>query len=126
MNLAEEIYKKIYFRDNGKCILCKSKTNIECHHIIPRSQFSSKDIDRDLEKNLCILCRGCHNNAHTKTFRTILLESLKKKYKYDYSMNPWAKFIKPSNNADPSFVAYKIAERFEYEGFDLKNFRNKE
>lgn len=76
-------YKKIYERDNFKCVNCESKNKIEAHHIKPIKQiidenkplFNNQDelylylinldiiLDENLENGIT-LCRVCHKKEH--------------------------------------------------------------
>jgi len=82
-------YKKVYIRDNFKCVKCESKNKIEAHHIIPikniidnfKNDFKNViDINNDDNLYLCLikqdiildinllngitLCRNCHIKEH--------------------------------------------------------------
>lgn len=59
---------KIITRDNGRCRLCGSKTNLQIHHLTYKNIFKEKD------KDLITLCVDCHKYVET------LKESDWKKY----------------------------------------------
>ena len=61
--------QEIRARDNNECQLCKSKSNLNVHHIINRSH---KSLWLD-DNNLITLCCKCHkfscwNSAHRNSF----------------------------------------------------------
>ena len=43
-------------RANGMCELCGDEYNLSIHHIIPRNQGGSDDLE-----NLALFCKTCHN-----------------------------------------------------------------
>ena len=47
-------------RDEYKCCICNTKTNLHIHHIIPRQQGGNHD-----ESNLITLCAKCHMHIET-------------------------------------------------------------
>jgi hypothetical protein len=54
----EDIRKAVYLRDGYKCQVCKGKSKdfqLEAHHIIPRSENGSHELD-----NLVTVCKTCH------------------------------------------------------------------
>ena len=55
--------------------------------------FLKRDPRRDEERNLCLLCRECHDQAHTLPFRTRLLAEMRDRHEYDYSEAPWRKYF---------------------------------
>jgi 5-methylcytosine-specific restriction endonuclease McrA len=54
-----ELRLEILRRDNWRCQKCGSLTNLEVHHINPRSRLGD-----DTEANLITLCAPCHRNVH--------------------------------------------------------------
>ena len=50
---------KVLWRDEFTCQICKSKENLQVHHIIPRSKGGS-----DTLNNLITVCSACHNKIH--------------------------------------------------------------
>lgn len=61
--------KKVYTRDNYKCILC-GKTNclVDPHHILPRRDFSKI---RYRVSNGVTLCRRCHRKTFRKEYEFV-------------------------------------------------------
>ena len=56
-----ELREQILRRDNWRCQLCGSLTNLEVHHQVFRSQSGP-----DHEGNLITLCNDCHGFVHGK------------------------------------------------------------
>ena len=52
--LRREIMKR-----DGKCLLCSSVTNLECHHFKKMNSFSNPN-DSNFEDNMGIFCKECH------------------------------------------------------------------
>ena len=90
--VPKDVIIKVKQRDNLRCLKC-SNPGTDVHHIVPRSQFGKKDINRDAIWNLCLLCRSCHSEAHTKGSRIELLGIMTLRYNYVYDMYPWQKYI---------------------------------
>ncbi len=61
--LSKEEYAKLVFavmeRDKWRCTECKSRNNLQAHHIIFRSQGG-----KDSLENMKTLCHICHENKH--------------------------------------------------------------
>lgn len=76
------IRKKVLARDNHRCQMpgCKRKRKLEVHHII---KYSTHHHLRCEERNLIVLCRGCHNKLRNKEilFAPMLIDIVGKKYK---------------------------------------------
>lgn len=53
--IPQGIMDKVWNRDNGQCVLCSSKQNLEFDHIIPFSKGGSNTY-----RNLQLLCRSCN------------------------------------------------------------------
>lgn len=71
------IFTHVKYLDNHKCRSwgCGKNSNIEVHHIIPRSQGGPNK-----EWNLITLCESCHREITEKKVTNIkLLKALKKK-----------------------------------------------
>ena len=45
----------VYERDNWRCVLCRCRTRLTPHHVIPRSHGGE-----DTAENLITLCVTCH------------------------------------------------------------------
>ena len=76
-------------RDRGVCQSCGMLGN-EVHEIIPRSHKFKLLFD---VRNRVVVCRWCHERAHTRSARIFLLKKLKSLYDYDYSMKPFTEYI---------------------------------
>jgi len=62
------------------------KPGVEIHHIVPRSKFGKKGLAiRDDESNLILLCRECHEKAHTRKSTIALLKYMQWCYGYEYT-----------------------------------------
>ena len=55
----KELCRQVLARDNWRCQVCGSKTNLQVHHQRLRSQQGS-----DVDFNLITLCAGCHAKVH--------------------------------------------------------------
>lgn len=55
MGIPREVQEEVYERDEGKCVYCESKRNLEFDHIIPLAKGGS-----DTVRNLQILCQKCN------------------------------------------------------------------
>ena len=59
--IPESTRAEVWRRDGGKCVVCKSRHNIEFDHIIPVSKGGSTSA-----KNLQLLCKACNLKKHQK------------------------------------------------------------
>lgn len=75
--VTPDTYLDVTMRDNFTCQLCGTKSNIQLHHIIYRSEDRNKINDVD---NLICLCVKCHRLVHTnkKYWQPILINLIKK------------------------------------------------
>lgn len=53
--------KRIRIRDNNKCIVCSSKSNLVVHHLNGYTDFVDERCD---DNNCVLLCENCHKNFH--------------------------------------------------------------
>lgn len=67
-------HTKIYFNhfnlgidDVIKCEYCNLEPAVDIHHIEAKGMGGSKT--KDTIDNLIALCRGCHNDAHSKVIK---------------------------------------------------------
>jgi hypothetical protein len=51
--------QKVLWRDRYTCQRCGSQTNLQAHHIIPRSRGGGNSVGNGI-----ILCKGCHKRLH--------------------------------------------------------------
>lgn len=58
-NIDNKKRKAVYIRDGYRCALCDSTQYIQIHHVIPRGQGGSDNV-----QNLITLCSYCHSHAH--------------------------------------------------------------
>jgi hypothetical protein len=59
--IPEEIKQAVWLRDEGKCVYCGLKENLQYDHIIPFSKGGNNTID-----NLQILCESCNKKKSNK------------------------------------------------------------
>ncbi len=63
LRLDPESYRylcqQVLERDGWRCQSCGRATNLQVHHINPRSRLGD-----DTEPNLITLCVACHHHAH--------------------------------------------------------------
>ena len=59
------IRNQVFRRDNNKCQMCGTKSNLTVHHIKPRSEGGSDSIT-----NLITLCYKCHDIAEIEKIPT--------------------------------------------------------
>ena len=55
------VYAAVTDRDKGLCRCCRSATDIERHHLIPRSRCG-----KTTTQTVLCLCRQCHRDWHDK------------------------------------------------------------
>ena len=115
-----------------ECQICKSKDNLETHHIVFQKDFNDKKINKnklhlqkDSNYNLVTLCQSCHDNVDRnniiingwiETTNGRLLDYLYsdiliKKNKYSDDLVNYIKELKLDTN-DPKFARIKIKEKF--------------
>jgi 5-methylcytosine-specific restriction endonuclease McrA len=54
-----ELHRSILERDGWRCQQCGAQSNLQVHHIQPRSRLGD-----DAELNLITLCFSCHERVH--------------------------------------------------------------
>jgi 5-methylcytosine-specific restriction endonuclease McrA len=66
VRLDPEAYRQlrlqILSRDGWRCQVCGGMSNLEVHHLNPKSRLGS-----DVAKNLVTLCKRCHACQHKRT-----------------------------------------------------------
>ncbi len=55
----KQLCRQIMNRDGWRCQICGSRTNLQVHHKLLRSQQGADD-----DSNLITLCAGCHEVLH--------------------------------------------------------------
>jgi 5-methylcytosine-specific restriction endonuclease McrA len=56
----QQVCRQVLQRDGWRCQQCGSRTNLQVHHILLRSQSGD-----DIEENLITLCSECHDEIHS-------------------------------------------------------------
>jgi DNA mismatch repair protein MutS len=114
-----------------ECKICKSKNNLETHHIEFQKDFNLDNVhknklhyQKDANYNLVTLCRICHDNVDRNIIiingwkETIngfeldynLNDEVLKKNKYDVELLNYIKLLK-DENIDAKFARIKIKEK---------------
>ena len=86
--VGDELLKK-----EKKCCICKSKKNLEPHHILHTTKYD--ELYNSVE-NVVVMCHDCHHNYHQKYhfdlgFKTLL------EFQRDYWKNSCPKLKKENN-----------------------------
>ena len=55
----ERLCRQVLERDGWRCQNCGNSTNLQVHHVCPRSLLGD-----DIGENLIVLCSSCHREAH--------------------------------------------------------------
>ena len=75
--LHREMSKLVVARDGFYCVLCGATDTLEVHEVKPRSAFGRKNWrECFVLENMVTLCRACHAQAASLTFREKLLQYL--------------------------------------------------
>ena len=79
-DISQAVKKRVWERDNQRCIICGNTQAMPNAHFIPRSKGGL-----GVEKNIVTLCIKCHRAFDQTTQRPIYYEYIKKylKSKYD-------------------------------------------
>ncbi len=59
--IPSEVKRTVWIRDGGKCVICKSKRNLEYDHDIPVAKGGSNTAN-----NIRILCKKCNRRKSAK------------------------------------------------------------
>jgi 5-methylcytosine-specific restriction endonuclease McrA len=57
-----QLWLQILARDGWRCQACGGMSNLEVHHLKPRSRLGD-----DVGKNLVTLCKRCHECHHNRS-----------------------------------------------------------
>ena len=120
--------KKSHYNDEFmiECYICKSKKNLESHHIIPQKDFIKnelKSMKKDNTSNIITLCSLCHDKVDTNELViNSWLETSNGRH-LDYKLQPKVKavrtnpeiieYIKGMKNTDIKLIIIKIKEKFQ-------------
>jgi hypothetical protein len=126
-----EVKKSKYNSDNFliECEICKSKNNLETHHIVFQKDFEKKltklHYQKDANYNLVTLCMSCHDDVdrsklvingwkETTNGRSLDYETnnkIIKKSKYSDELVDYIKSLK--DNGDVKMARIKIKETYD-------------
>ena len=117
------------------CEICKSKDNLETHHIIWQKEFNNDNINinkfhlqKNDSSNLLVLCMGCHDKVDRneiiidgwvnttngrKLNYNIVEKEVKKNSKYDDEIIKYIKKLKKKVNGDEKLARIKIKEKLD-------------
>ncbi len=59
--ISSKVRREVFRRDDGKCVECGSKENLQYDHIIPFSKGGSKEAE-----NIQLLCKDCNKKKSNK------------------------------------------------------------
>ena len=62
--------QQVLERDGWRCQSCGRSTDLQVHHIQPRSRLGE-----DAERNLITLCAKCHDDIHRNKYDATLCEN---------------------------------------------------
>jgi DNA mismatch repair protein MutS len=109
-----------------ECYICKSKKNLESHHIIPQKDFINNEIQiqKDNYSNLVTLCEKCHDKIDTNELIINGWLNTSSGKKLDYSFQEKVKTTKHTNEMieyikelkklkDPKMAIIKVKEKFD-------------
>jgi DNA mismatch repair protein MutS len=123
-----DVPKKSNYNDDFmiECYICKSKKNLESHHIIPQKDFINNEIQiqKDNYSNLVTLCEKCHDKIDTNELIINGWLNTSSGKKLDYSFQEKVKTTKHTNEMieyikelkklkDPKMAIIKVKEKFD-------------
>lgn len=83
-DITQAVKKKVWERDEQKCIVCWSRNAMPNAHFIPRSHGGL-----GVEQNIVTLCQDCHrayDQSHQRpTYQAYIRNYLKEKYGDEWS-----------------------------------------
>ena len=88
----KQVWQEVIDRDEGLSIY-SGMAGSEVHHIIALSHSGKKTKDRLwCLKNMCVVTKDEHMEAHTREMRVRALEILQRRFQYEYNDGPWAEY----------------------------------
>jgi 5-methylcytosine-specific restriction endonuclease McrA len=60
-HIRAEVMSAVVIRDEGACVLCKSKQELQYDHILPFSRGGNNEVE-----NIRLLCKACNLRKHNK------------------------------------------------------------
>lgn len=79
-NRWHKIRKKVFKRDHYQCRVCGDTDALTVHHITPRGEGGTDDLD-----NLITLCDACHQRVH-RIERVVLRNTNCRRYVEEYAL----------------------------------------
>jgi hypothetical protein len=70
---------KVFIRDNTSCVICKSKTKLQAHHIYPVGRYPSLVFSVNNGITLCYSCHSClwgKEENHVEYFKSLINSDL--------------------------------------------------
>ena len=120
--------KKSHYNDEFmiECYICKSKKNLESHHIIPQKDFIKnelKSMKKDNTSNIITLCSLCHDKVDTNELVINSWVETSNGRHLDYKLESKVKavrtnpeiieYIKELKGTDTKMITIKIKEKFQ-------------
>ncbi|KAA0566126.1 HNH endonuclease [Bacillus sp. CH30_1T] len=85
-SFTEQLKQEVKERDDWRCVVCVSETDLHVHHKIPRDKGCIHHL-----YNLVTLCSSCHSAIETadvnKAFNKCLINYKKNKYSHNKTLN---------------------------------------
>ena len=90
-DLSKELRTKIPY-----CEVCKTETNLQCHHLI--SKFWMKSRLRFDEQNIVVVCPTCHFTFHKNPISSMEWLKTTKQNDYNYLLNIVGRLVVSEDN----------------------------
>lgn len=71
IHASKGLRKKVFQRDQDKCVVCRRDENIIIHHV-------DEDKENNVLGNLVVLCRSCHGRIHRSKSRQTYRDTVTK------------------------------------------------
>lgn len=81
LNTTPAVRKEVYVRDNGRCILCGQRYNLQVAHYVSKGAGGL-----GIPENLVMLCVNCHLNYDQSKNRQDIGKLIYKYLNYFYNM----------------------------------------